>query len=338
MSFRVLYADPLWAVRDGRPDPARASIERDVYDARFRLELGLFEDGTYVRQGERFNAHVRGADAMLVSRVRITPEIVDALAPACKLVVRQGIGYDNLNPALLAQRGILGYCVPDYCVDEVSSHTLGMILALERRIVAQNAAIKAGAWGTYASGYPRRLSELTLGIAGFGRIGTATARKAGTIFKRMLAYDPYVSADLMAAHRVERCERFEALLEQSDVVAIHALLNDETRHLVNRGSIAHLRPGALLVNTARGNIVEPAAVLERLEAGLLGGYGADVFDPEDPNADPVNKRILAFDNVVVSSHCAFLSLEAEASIRRRVAELIVEVLTTGKAPPFGRVA
>lgn len=338
MSFRVLYADPLWAVRDGRPDPAQASIERDVYDARFSLELGIFENGAYVRRGERFAAHVRGADAMLVSRVQITPEIVAALAPTCKIVVRQGIGYDNLNPPLLAQHGILGYCVPDYCVDEVSSHTLGMILALERRLVVQNASIKAGSWGTYAAGYPRRLSELTLGIVGFGRIGTATARKSGTMFKRMAAYDPYVSADLMAAHRVERCDRLETLLAQSDVVAIHTLLNDETHHLIDRDSIAHMKPGALLVNTARGRIVEPAAVLERLEAGALGGYGADVFDPEDPNADPVNKSILAFENVIVSSHCAFLSVEAEASIRRRVAELIVEVLTTGKAPPFGRVA
>ncbi len=338
MSFRVLYADPLWAVRDGRPDPAQASIERDVYDARFSLELGLFGETTYVREGPRFLDLARGADAMLVSRVRITPEIVAALAPTCKLVVRQGIGYDNLNPPLLKEHGILGYCVPDYCVDEVSNHTLAMILALERRLVAQNALIKGGGWGTYATGYPRRLSNLTLGLVGFGRIGTATARKAGTIYRRVIAYDPYVSGDLMAGHRVERRERLAELLAESDVVAIHALLNEETHHLIDRSAIAELKAGAILVNTARGNIVAPDAVLEALETGRLGGYGSDVFDPEDPNADPVNRRILAFENVLVSSHCAFLSAEAEASIRRRVAELIVEVLTTGKAPSFGRVA
>ena len=100
-----------------------------------------------------------------------------------------------------------------------------------------------------------------------------------------------------------------------------------------------MKSDAILVNTARGNIVSPEAVLERLEAGKLGGYASDVFDPEDPNAHPVNKRILAFENAIVSSHCAFLSADAEASIRRRVAaELIVEVLTTGNAPTFGRVA
>lgn len=338
MSFRVLYADPLWAVRDGRPDLGQASIERDVYDGRFSLELGVFEGATYVREGPRFVERARGADAMLVSRVRITPEIVAALEPTCRLVVRQGIGYDNLNPALLKAHGILGYCVPDYCVDEVSNHTLAMILALERRIVLQNARVKAGQWGTHATGYPRRLSNLTLGIVGFGRIGATTARKAGTIYKRVTAYDPYVSGDLMAGHRVERRERLADLLAEADVVAIHALLNDETFHLIDRASIAHMKPDAILVNTARGNIVAPEAVLDRLEAGKLGGYAADVFDPEDPNADPLNKRILEFDNTLVSSHCAFLSAEAEASIRRRVAELIVAVLTTGNAPTFGRVA
>ena len=338
MSFRVLYADPLWAVRDGRVDPEQASIERELYDERFRLDFGIFENGGYLREGTRFVEHARGANAMLISRVRITPEIVAALEPTCRLVVRQGIGFDTLNPALLREHGILGYTVPDYCIDEVSNHALAMILALERRLIQQNERVKTGRWATYGTGYPRRLSDLTLGIVGFGRIGTATARKAAPIYRRIIAYDPYVSADLMAAHGVERRETLAALLSEADAVTIHAPLTDETQHLINRVSIAHCKPGAILVNTARGKIVEPRAVLERLQAGRLGGYGADVFDPEDPNDDPINREILRFDNVVVSSHCAFLSAEAERSIRRRVAELIIAVLTTGAAPSFGRVA
>ncbi len=338
MPFRVLYADPQWAVRDGRPDLAQTSIERDIYDNRFSLELGVFADGAYVREGPRFLEHARGADAILISRVHITPDVIAAIRPSCKVVVRQGIGYDTLNPPLLKENGILGYTVPDYCVDEVSNHTLAMILALERRIVAQNARVKAGQWGAHATGYPRRLSHCTLGIIGFGRIGAVTARKAGSIYGRTIAYDPYVSADLMAAHRVERRARLDELLAEADVVAIHALLNEETRSLIDRSSIAHMKPDAILVNTARGGIIDPEAVLERLEAGKLGGYASDVFHPEDPNAHPVNKRILGFDNVIVSSHCAFLSAEAEVSIRSRVAALIVEILTTENRPALGRVA
>jgi D-3-phosphoglycerate dehydrogenase len=130
----------------------------------------------------------------------------------------------------------------------------------------------------------------------------------------------------------------EDFLAESDVVAIHALLNEETRHLIDRRAIAHMKPDAILVNTARGGIVEPEAVLERLESGRLGGYASDVFVPEDPNAHPVNKQLLAFENVIVSSHCAFLSSEAETSIRQRAAALIVELLTTERRPSLGRVA
>jgi phosphoglycerate dehydrogenase-like enzyme len=336
--YRVVYADPFFATRGERPDTGTFAIEREIFGASIELRTGPFADGSYVREGPLLQDAVRGADALVVSRVHVNDALIAALKPTCRVAIRQGIGFDNLHPPLLAQAGILGYNIPDYCVDEVSNHTLAMILALERRLIVQNAAIKADAWAVRAGGYPRRLSQLSLGIVGFGRIGQATARKAAAIYGRTVAYDPYVSADFMAGHRVDSAETLLALLAQADVVAVHALLNDETHHLIDAYALRHLKPGALLVNTARGGLVDPEAVLTRIEDGVMGGYASDVFDPEDPNTHPLNKQLLAFDNVIVSAHCAYLSTESEASLRRRVAQLALHVLETGDAPAFGRVA
>lgn len=336
--YRVVYTDPFWATRGERPDTGTFALEREILGTSVDLATGPFANGTYVREGPKLVEVVRGADAVIVSRAEITPDLLDAMRGTCRVAIRQGIGFDNLNPKLLAHAGILGYNIPDYCVDEVSNHTLALILALERKIVLQNAAIKAERWSVRAGGYPRRLCDLTLGIVGFGRIGQATARKAAPFYGRIIAYDPYVSEDLMAGCKVESVPTLLALLEQSDVVALHALLNEETHHLIDERTIAHLKPGALLVNTARGGLVQPEAVLARLRADALGGYASDVFHPEDPNAHPVNKQIIAFDNVIVSAHCAYLSTEAELSLRRRTAGLALHVLQTGEAPTFGRVA
>lgn len=336
--YRVVYADPFFATRGERPDTGTFAIEREVFGSSIELRVGPFADGSYAREGPLLNDAVRGADALIVSRLQVTPALIAALQPTCRVAIRQGIGFDNLHPELLAQAGILGYNIPDYCVDEVSNHTLAMILALERRLIVQNAAIKANAWSVRAGGHPRRLSQLTLGIVGFGRIGQATARKAAAIYGRTVAYDPYVSGDFMAGQKVEATETLLALLAQADVIAVHALLNEETRHLIDEDALRHVRPGALLVNTARGGLVKPEAVLAKIQDGVLGGYGSDVFEPEDPNAHPVNKALLEFDNVIVTSHCAYLSGASEESLRRRAAQLALHVLETGDAPAFGRVA
>jgi phosphoglycerate dehydrogenase-like enzyme len=336
--YRVVYTDPFFAPHGERPDTSAFALEREIFGSNVELATGPFADGHYVRKGPKLAEAVRGADAVVLARTEITEELIVALTPSCRVAIRQGVGFDNLRPALLAQAGILGYNVPDYCVDEVSDHALALILALERRLIVQNAAIKADAWAVRAGGTPRRLAECTLGIVGFGRIGQATARKAKAIYGSVLAYDPYVSADLMAGHGVVAVETLLALLGAADVVTIHALLNEETRYLIDDRTIRHLKPGALLVNTARGGLVRSAAVLARLHDGLLGGYASDVFAPEDPNADPVNRQLLAFDNVIVSAHCAFLSATSEVSLRRRAAQLGLHVLQTGDAPTFGRVA
>lgn len=338
-SLRVVYSDPMWAIGPGGTvDRDLAGLEREVFDGRAAFELGLLRDGKFVNQGPEFVEFVRGADALVIYRAKVTKDLVDALLPRCRVIARQGVGFDNLNVPLLKERGVFSFNVPDYCVEEVSTHTMSLVLALERQLCVQNDRLKGGTWDIFLGGYPRRLSQLTFGILGYGRIGRATGRKAQAFYKQVIAYDPFVERDLMNGYGVEKCASLEELLSASDVVVLHPLLDETTRHIINRDSIRHMRSTGFLVNTARGDLVEPEAVLAALEAGWIGGYGCDVFTPEDPNAHAANKRILRFDNVIVTSHRAFLSAEAEKSQRLRVAKQVMQVLETGAPPASGRLS
>ncbi|MFF3223434.1 C-terminal binding protein [Nocardia suismassiliense] len=335
--MRVVYTDPAWALNDlGQPDLARADIERAAFGSEIELRLGLF-DGRYLVQGTAFHDHVRGADALVIYRCQVTPELLEAVGPTCRVIARSGVGIDNLNAPLLAGTGIVSFNVPDYCVDEVSTHTLALLLALERKVCTQDRLVKNSQWSIHAGGVPRRVSTCTAGIIGFGRIGRATARKLQAFYQKVIAYDPYVSADLMAGYGVTAAADLAELFSSADAVVIHAALTGETDRLIDAAALAAVRPGALLVNTARGRLVDPAAVLDTLEAGRLGGFASDVFTPEDPNDDPTARKLLTRDDVVVSAHRAFLSMESERSCRRRIAEGVATVLAGGPPPAEGRV-
>jgi phosphoglycerate dehydrogenase-like enzyme len=336
--MRVVYTDPAWALTDsGELDPGQAHVERKILNPDIDVQVGPF-DGGYVLSGQRLHDAVRGAEALVIYRCQITEELVETLEPSCRVVARSGVGIDNLNAELLAAKGIYAFNIPDYCGDEVSTHTLALLLALERGICVQDRLVRADRWGIHRGGVPRRTSRRTAGIVGFGRIGRASARKLQAIYGKVYAYDPYVSADLMASQGVTGIPSLTDLFGQCDVVVVHAALTPETTNLIDAKVLASARQGALLVNTARGKLVDSAAVLEALEEHRLGGFASDVFSPEDPNTSPLTRKLLERDDVVVSSHRAFLSTESELSLRQRVAAGIRSVLVDGVAPPEGRVA
>lgn len=334
---RVVYTDPAWAVDEaGTLDPGLATIEREVFGSDIDIAFAPYDKG-YVG-GSALLRSVHGADGLVIYRCQVTEELLAAAGPACRVVARSGVGVDNLNAPLLMSAGICGFNVPDYCGDEVSTHSLALLLALERQISIQDRLIRANAWGIYRGGVPRRTAVRSAGIVGFGRIGRATSRKLQPFYQRVYTYDPHVPADVAAGHGVVALPSLADLFAASDAVILHAALTPETDQLINAGVLAHARPGAFLVNTARGRLVDPAAVLDALEAGRLGGFGSDVFSPEDPNASPVTRALLERDDVLVSSHRAFLSAESETSLRRRVAMGVRSVLVDGIPPAQGLVA
>lgn len=333
----ITYIDPPWAFGpEGEIDPARAIYEREVFGDEVELRFGPAVDRRYVQEGDGFLAAVRGADALVIHRCFITRELLDAVGDSLKVVGRLGVGFDNLNPELLKARGIIGFSIPDYCIDEVTTHTLALLLALERRIIPQHETLAGGRFDIYAGGIPRRLREHTAGIIGFGRIGRVVAARLRLFYDRVLAYDPYVESDLMEAYGARKVG-FEELLEQSDAVLLHCLLNEETAGMIDTAAFSRMKPGTLLVNTARGALIQPKALHEALVSGLLGGAGMDVFSPEDPHRDEWYGRVVKLPNVVVTSHRAYLSQEAEASQRRRTARGVLEALRTGHPPASGHL-
>lgn len=338
MMKTVTYTDPAWAVTPERTlDPARATVEMAIYGDAVRIRFGAIENGAFATHGPKICDVVRGADAVVIYRAAVTPELVNAMKPSVRVVARQGVGVDNLNAPLLEQNGIYAFHVPDYCIDEVAAHTLGLLLALQRNICLHNERVKRGRWDIFQGGVPRRLMHMTVGIVGLGRIGLATSHRLQGLVHQVLAYDPYVQEDFMTAHRVVKVGSLEALMAGADIVVLHCGLTEETRHIIRAESLAHAKPGTLLINTARGQLVASEAVHDALRSGRLGGYATDVFSPENPHDDPLNRALIQLENVIVTCHRAFLSVESEESLRRRVATEIRYVLTTGCPPRSGNL-
>jgi D-3-phosphoglycerate dehydrogenase len=256
------------------------------------------------------------------------PASVIARLERCRVISRFGIGVDRVDVEAAVARGIVVANVPDYCIDEVSDHALGLLLALARRLPALDAAVRAGIWDTpsVAAGV-RRLRGQTLGLVGFGRLGRRMAEKAQALGLVVLAHDPGVEPAAVRAAGAEPVA-LEDLLARSDWISLHAPLTPATRHLLDAERLARVKRGAFLINTARGGLVDQTALVEALRDGRLAGAGLDVLEREPPAADD---PLLALENVVVTSHAAFFSRESGAEARRAAVENVVRVLT-GREP------
>lgn len=245
-----------------------------------------------------------------------------AAAPDLKIVARLGVGLDNIAVAAATARNIPVTNVPDYCVEEVSDHAVGFALAWTRGITFFDREVRAGRW-IPADAKLRRLASLTCGLIGFGRIGRATARKLGVFGCRVLAHDPHLSTNTAGV----QCASLPELLAQSDIVIVHAPLNDATRHLINRERLALMRPGGLLINVSRGAVVDTDAVIAALHSGQLSAAALDVLESE-PN---VPCELLSHPGAMLTPHVAFSSDASLLELRRRAAEEVVRVLR-GEAP------
>ncbi|MFG2526529.1 C-terminal binding protein [Streptomyces sp. NPDC048516] len=333
----VLYTDPAWLVEEGVWSPDRATVEREILGPEVELRFGPFEDGRYQLTGPGMLERAAGCEVLVVYRTQVTEELLDAAGERLRVVVRQGVGTDNLNAELLTARGIPAYHIPDYCVDEVAAHTSALALALERQLIPQHQTLAGGTFDIYAGGAPHRTNRRTLGIVGFGRIGRAVARRLGVFYGGVKVYDPYLGRDLAEGYGAQAVDTLEDLLAESDLVTLHCPLNPETEGLIDSSALRAMKPGAYLVNAARGKLVDPEALGKALEQEWIAGAGLDVFSPENPHHDPRWQPVLRHPRVVVTSHRAFLSEEAEASSRRRVAELVRAALDGRAEGQPGRV-
>lgn len=270
--------------------------------------------------------HLADADALIVQWAKITREVLAKLQK-CRVISRYGIGVDMIDLAAAAECGILVCNVPDFCIDEVSTHTLGFLLMLNRRLLPQHLHVQAGNWGSPPGGTPVRLSRQVLGVVGLGNIGRAVVEKARPFGVQIIAHDPYLAPQRAAELGVELVS-LDDLLGRADYVTIHCPLRDETRHLIGRAQFARMKPTAFLINMARGPIVDQAALYEALTSQKIAGAALDVFDKEPPAADD---PLLKLDNVIFTPHLSSWSAESLAQLRRDTARNVIDVLQ-GRVP------
>jgi D-3-phosphoglycerate dehydrogenase len=295
-AYRALYTDYPWANID---------VERAI--------LGEVDCEIIVSPDNREATLVGlapGVDAVLTCWAPVTARVIDA-ADRCRHIARTGIGLDNIDVARATDRGILVTNVPDYCVNEVAEHTLALIFALGRNVTGYHLATKSGAYDLVAGLPAERISGKTLGIVGLGQIGKILAARAAAVGMRVVGTNRSRQAPPGVAWLP-----LDELLAASDYVSLQLPLTPETRHLINRETLARMKPAAYLINTSRGGLVDHEALAETLAEHRLAGAGLDVQDPEPPDLSqpPYNDP-----RVVVTPHVAFYSSQATDELRTRVA-------------------
>lgn len=265
------------------------------------------------------------ADGLLIQYAPVTERVLAAL-PRVGICSRIGAGYDTVDPAACQKLGIWLANSPDYGVGEVATHALALALDIVRGTTFHTADIRAGKWHYESNGKRRRATEMTLGIVGLGRIGKRMAHISRNVFKRVVAYDPYLIDGDFPAY-VERVRDLHSLFAQSDVVSPHVLLNDETRGMVNAACFAAMKPGSYIVNTSRGAVINIPDLLAALDQGQLDSAGLDVL-PTEP-ARP-GEALTEHPRVVLTPHSAFYSVESEIELRTKAARNLITWAQTGR--------
>jgi D-3-phosphoglycerate dehydrogenase / 2-oxoglutarate reductase len=260
-------------------------------------------------------------DAVLFQLAPLDSEVIEALPNSCRLLQRLGIGLDTVDLPTAARRNIPVRNTPNYCVEEVAIHAMSMLLALHRQLVSTQEKLLAGSWSSQPPKPIDRLSGLTLGIIGLGRIGRRLAEYMAPLAGRILVHDPVVKEmpeGLVAAG-------LEELLRESDFISLHCPLLPETRHLINANTLRLPKPTATILNVARGGLIDAAALADALNQERLAGAGLDVYEPE---VLPADSPLRTCKNVILTSHTAWYSRQSTLDARSEAVRSILQVLAT----------
>ncbi|PLC48703.1 3-phosphoglycerate dehydrogenase [Pollutimonas subterranea] len=265
-----------------------------------------------------------GCQGLLVQYAPVNAAVFRA-RPDIRIVSRYGAGFDTVNTADAKAHGVWVGNSPDYGVGEVATHAFAMMLSLLRHITFYDRDIKNGTWHFSSAGPIRRVSDMTVGVLGLGRIGKRMAHISRNSFKHVIACDPYLLDGDFPSY-VERVTLTE-LFSRADAISLHVPLNDQTRNIVNKEVLGLMKPGSVLVNTARGPVVDIDALLDTLDEGRLDGAALDVLPQEPPTTDA---RIVQHPRVLLSPHAAFYSVVAEKELRRKAAQNLIDWASNGR--------
>lgn len=309
-------ARPLIAITDSpfpSLDPARAALSRigpDIVVCASGSEADILDVG-------------KDADGILVTYAKLTDNLIRQLSK-CKVIGRMGIGVDNIDLEAAERQGIAVTYVPDYCVHEVSDHTMAILLALARKVPQSDRLVQSGKWHLPSIGPLHRLKDRVIGLIGFGNIPRLVVPKAQAFGLKVIAFDPYAPADVFKRYDVASVGMDE-LLSTADFVSLHAPLTAETKGLLNAQAFRKMKASAMVINTARGSLINETDLLAALDAGEIGGAALDVVETEPLTSD---SGLLGRDNVILTPHAGFYSVEALEELQTKAASDVARVLSS----------
>lgn len=308
--------------------------------SRFKVVVTDYEYETFVPEQEVFSkigveltfkqcrteedviAQCKDADALISQYAPISRKVIESLEK-CKVIARYGVGFNTIDIEAATEKGIVVGNVTDYCLDEVSDHTIALLLSSARKISKLNNAVKSGNWDFNVSVPVYRLRDRTLGLIGFGNIPQLVAKKAQAFNLNVIAYDPFVS-ETVANELNVKLVTLDELCEQSDFVSVHVPLNKHTEAMISYEQFTKMKREAFIINTSRGPIIDEEALISALENKEIAGAGLDVLEVEP--VDP-NNPLVKMDNVLLTPHAAFYSVEAEIELKRKTAQNVADVLS-----------
>ena len=301
-------------------DCDHGSIEEEKEElGRIGTELILAQ----IRKEEDLIRVCKEADGLINQYAILNRNVLDHLTK-CKVVARYGVGVDSIDLKAATDLGIIVANVPDYCIDEVASHAVAMLLTLIRKTVFFDRKVKSSHWD-FRQGPPiHRIQGKTLGLIGCGKIGFEVAKRMSAFGVKVITFDPYLEK---VSEGIE-LEDFDTVLKESDFISIHCPLNDSTRHLIGDEALKKMEKKPMIINTSRGPIVDERALIQALEQGLISGAGLDVLEKEPPDDQ---NSLLKMENVILSPHVGFYSEESISELKRRTAKNVADVLR-GKRP------
>lgn len=308
--MKVVISDYVWPNID---------IEKKFFDSK-NIELVVSKNKSDLKK------QIVDADGLLFCFESIDEDILRS-SKNLKVAQRYGIGVDNINIEVATELGIVVSNIPDYCIDEVSDHAMSMILSLNRLLARDSDLVKKGLWNEIKKDKRvYRLSEATLGLLGFGRIGRRISKKAKNFGLKVIAYDPYLNEkeiDDVEIHSLNK------VLKDSNIISLHLPLTEQTNHIIDTEQFDLMNKDTILINVSRGGLINEEALIENLNNGKIRGAGLDVIES---STDKTN-GLFSFDNVIITPHTAFFSQESSEELQLRSSMQLYDVLT-GSKPKF----
>lgn len=294
----------------------------------FDYERGMFEKLSetefiisYLKNPDEVIEIVRDADVLLFTDVGMNADFIDKLEK-CKLIIRYGIGYDNIDIKRAAERGIIVCNAPNYGAIDVAEHAISLMLSCTKRLTYMSDCIREGNWSTGTMGSSRRIYKKTVGFVGFGKIARCVCERTNAFGTKALVYDPYVNEETLKSYNAISVD-LDTLLKESDYVTLHLPLSDKTRHMFGAKEFEKMKDTAYLINTGRGGLVKESELVDALEKGIIAGAGLDVFEDESGGID---KRMLSMKNVALTPHVAWNTFEGMEALHKEVTDNVIRFL------------